>query len=62
MSYMCGLVRRQCRSYIRLQRLARGRVMFTLKDRARKEMSGDDMKPDYFKGYMTSIAGWSVGE
>lgn len=50
----------QCRSYLRLQRLARGRVLFTLGDRARTELNGETMKPDFFSAYLKSIAGWSI--
>jgi hypothetical protein len=51
----------QCRSYLRVQRLARGRVLHTNgKDRARKELSGADMKPDFFSAYLRDIAGWKV--
>lgn len=49
-----------CRSYLRLQRLARGRVLYTLGDRAREEMSGMDMSPDFFKSYLEKVAGWKV--
>jgi hypothetical protein len=49
----------QCRSYLRIQRLARGRVLHTLKDRARPEYNGDDMKPDFFSMYLKG-AGWTI--
>jgi hypothetical protein len=49
----------QCRSYLRIQRLARGRVLFTLGDRARKEFEGDTIEGDFFKTYMIA-AGWKV--
>lgn len=50
----------QCRSYVRMQRLARGRVLFTLGDRARKEMDGEDMPLDFFSTYMKGVAGWGI--
>lgn len=49
----------QCRSYLRLQRLARGRVLFTQGDRARPEYNGDTMSPDFFSFYLKA-AGWKV--
>lgn len=49
----------QCRTYLRLQRLARGRVLFTLKDRARQELNGDTMTPDFFTMYLKN-AGWTI--
>lgn len=52
----------QCRSYLRLQRLARGRVLYTLGDRARTELSGADMNPDFFTCYLKNVAGWSIGK
>lgn len=52
----------QCRSYLRLQRLARGRVLHTLGDRARTELSNSDMNPDFFHAYLKDVAGWSVGK
>lgn len=50
----------QCRSYLRLQRLARGRVLHTLGDRAREELNGASMEPDFFSSYLKSIAGWTI--
>lgn len=50
----------QCRSYLRMQRLARGRVLTTNgKDRARKEFDGDTCE-DFFQMYMVGAAGWEV--
>lgn len=49
----------QCRSYLRIQRLARGRVLHTLKDRARPEYKGEDIKPDFFSTYLKG-AGWTI--
>lgn len=49
----------QCRSYLRLQRLARGRVLHTLGDRAREEMSNEDMS-DFFNTYLVKRAGWKM--
>lgn len=50
----------QCRSYLRLQQLARGRVIFTNgKDRARKVLDGDDCN-DFVKDYLVSVAGWRI--
>lgn len=49
----------QMRSVLRLDRLARGRVLYTLKDRARDELVGDDCK-DFFTDYMKRVAGWTV--
>lgn len=51
----------QVRSVLRVDRLARGRVLFTLKDRARKELDGETM-PDFFLTYMKEIAGWGVAD
>lgn len=50
----------QCRSYLRLQRLARGRVLHTLGDRAREELNGASMEPDFFSAYLKSVAGWTI--
>lgn len=50
----------QCRSYLRLQRLARGRVLFTLGDRAREELNGKEMAPDFYKTFLEGVAGWKV--
>lgn len=50
----------QCRSYLRLQRLARGRVLYTLGDRARTELNGESMEPDFFTSYLRNIAGWTM--
>lgn len=50
----------QCRTFLRIQRLARGRVLYTLKDRAREELNGADVQPDFFTAYMKNVAGWSV--
>lgn len=52
----------QCRTYLRVQRLARGRVLYTLKDRARQELNGDDMKPDFYQAYLRNVAGWGISE
>lgn len=49
----------QCRSYLRIQRLARGRVLYTLKDRARPEFEGEELKPDFFSTYCKAV-GWTV--
>lgn len=50
----------QCRSYLRTQRLARGRVLYTMgKDRARQEFNGATIEPDFFKTYY-GAAGWTV--
>lgn len=55
----------QCRSYLRLQSLARGRVISTNqgaggpKDRARKKLEGDDCN-DFFQDYLVKVAGWRV--
>lgn len=49
----------QCRSFLRVQRLARGRVLFTLKDRARTEYNGDVVAPDFFSFYLKN-AGWTI--
>lgn len=49
----------QCRTYLRKQRLARGRVLYTLKDRARPEMNGETCAPDFFSYYLKG-AGWTV--
>lgn len=50
----------QCRTYLRVQRLARGRVLYTLKDRARDEWTGQTMSPDFFSSYLKGTAGWTV--
>lgn len=50
----------QCRSYLRVQRLARGRVLHTLKDRARRELKGETMSPDFVTAYLRGVAGWGV--
>lgn len=51
----------QCRSYLRTQQLARGRVLFTnRKDRARKVLDGDTITPDFYKFYLEGIAGWKT--
>lgn len=47
----------QMRSVLRLDRMARGRVLYTLKDRAREEMQATDMK-DFFLDYCCKVAGW----
>lgn len=52
----------QCRSYLRTQRLARGRVLFTLKDRARQEFNGETITPDFFGFYLKGAAGWGVSD
>lgn len=50
----------QCRTYLRKQRLARGRVLSTNgKDRARPELNGDDCK-DFMQDYLVKTAGWKV--
>lgn len=51
----------QCRSFLRVQRLARGRVLHTLKDRARKTLSGDSCD-DFMKDYLCSTAGWGISD
>lgn len=51
----------QCRSYLRKQRLARGRVLFTNgKDRARQELDGETVSPDFFTTYLKNVAKWEV--
>lgn len=51
----------QCRSYLRTQRLARGRVLYTNgKDRARQEFNGETIEPDFFSMYLKGAAGWTV--
>lgn len=50
----------QCRSFLRVQRLARGRVLFTEGDRARQTLQGDDMAPDFFTSYLRKVAGWTI--
>lgn len=53
------LLPHQCRSYLRKQRLARGRCLFTNgKDRARPEFNGETCS-DFFQVYMKA-AGWEV--
>lgn len=49
----------QVRSILRLDRIARGRIITTLGDRARKELENDDMN-DFFRDYLRDVAGWSV--
>lgn len=49
----------ECRSFIRVQRLARGRVLYTLKDRARKEFSGETMT-DFFQSYLVGAGKWQA--
>lgn len=51
----------QVRTFLRIQRLARGRVLYTLKDRARKELNGDTCN-DFFTGYMRGVASWGVSD
>lgn len=48
----------QMRSVLRIDRLARGRVLYTLKDRAREEMNGIDC-PDFFQAYLKPN-GWEI--
>lgn len=51
----------QCRSYLRTQRLARGRVLYTNgKDRARPEFDGDIITPDFFSFYLKGAAKWAI--
>lgn len=51
----------QCRSYLRFQNLARGRVLYTNgKDRAREWFKGEKIDPDFFKMYLVGRGGWSV--
>lgn len=50
----------QCRSYLRVQRLARGRVLYTLGDRAREELNGASMDPDFMTSYLKGVAGWTI--
>lgn len=53
----------QARSYLRLQRLARGRVLYTNgKDRARPEFKGETITPDFFTFYLKGAAGWDVAD
>lgn len=49
----------QSRSVLRLDRLARGRVLYTAGDRARKELAGDLMN-DFFTTYLRGVAGWTI--
>lgn len=49
----------QCRTFLRIQRLARGRVLYTMKDRARPEFNGETISPDFFSTYMKA-AKWQV--
>lgn len=49
----------QFRSYLRMQRLARGRVLYTLKDRARQEYNGETIAPDFFTFYLAAN-GWKA--
>lgn len=49
----------QARSVLRIHRLARGRVLSTLKDRARREMKADEC-PDFMTSYMRDVAGWAI--
>lgn len=49
----------QVRSILRMERLARGRVLYTLGDRARKELNGDEMT-DFFQVYLKGVAGWGI--
>lgn len=49
----------QCRSYLRMQRLARGRVLTTQGDRARKEFDNDEVK-DFMQDYLVGAAKWKV--
>lgn len=50
----------QCRTFLRFQHLARGRVMTTMgKDRARPMLQAVDLS-DFYKDYMCKVAGWDV--
>lgn len=51
----------QVRSILRMDRLARGRVLYTLKDRARKELNGETCT-DLFLCYLRDIGGWGMTE
>lgn len=50
----------QCRTFLRMSRVARGRLLYTQGDRARKELDGDECRPDFMTAYMKNIAGWTI--
>lgn len=49
----------QMRTILRIDRLARGRIISTLGDRARPELDNEDLD-DFFDTYLRKIAGWNI--
>lgn len=49
----------QVRTILRIDRLARGRIISTLGDRARPELDNEDLD-DFFDTYLRKIAGWGI--